>query len=447
MRCSVLVGSIAACVTSAASATTQSIRVGEHIRVSTGLESRPLVEPHLAVHPSDPSHLLAATIVSDAAGAWRDSQTCATFLSHDRGQTWRRHDFPVMECGDPWVAITPSGHAVFIALGIHRALPSQARGGLVVFHSDDGGTTWDETPVALGPGHDHPTLAVDTRSAARSSWVYVVSGKGARVDGKLRFSVFVTRSMDGGKTFGEATTVVPSNLNLNAQVPAVLSDGSLVVPFTDFQRNVDEFTGAGMLDRRRVWILKSTNAATSFSVPLFATEACAAGWMALAADSHSEPFRDRIYVACRDKVSGSIVLTSSSDGGEVWSEPIRVQPPAEAAKLEQPTLAVTRSGVLGIAWIESSDQASSRCAQVQFAASVDGGRTFLPPQPVSGRAACADRASNGAAFNRWPTGGDYFGMVAAGDGRFHLLWSDARDKVFQLWSAPVTVDRTAAEKR
>ena len=71
--------------------------------------------------------------------------------------------------------------------------------------------------------------------------------------------------------------------------------------------------------------------------------------------------------------------------------------------------------------------------------------TVRPAMPAA--SVTSDRASNGAAFNRWPTGGDYFGMVAAGDGRFHLLWSDARDKVFQLWSAPVTVDRTAAEKR
>ncbi len=40
---------------------------------------------------------------------------------------------------------------------------------------------------------------------------------------------------------------------------------------------------------------------------------------------------------------------------------------------------------------------------------------------------------------RWPLGGDYFEMAAAGDSRFHLPWPDGRDKMFQLWTAAVGV--------
>jgi hypothetical protein len=39
----------------------------------------------------------------------------------------------------------------------------------------------------------------------------------------------------------------------------------------------------------------------------------------------------------------------------------------------------------------------------------------------------------------WSRGGDYFGMAATTDGVFHVLWSDARANVFQLWTATVDV--------
>jgi hypothetical protein len=421
----------------------QTIQVGHNIRVATGLENRPLVEPHLAAHPSKPNHLLAATIVGDAARTWGDTQICASFLSIDGGQQWARHDFAIAECGDPWVAITPAGDAVFIALGKHVALPDQSRGGLVVFHSADGGFTWDDKPVGLGTGHDHPTIAIDTSSSARANWVYVVSGRGVRVDNHQRWSVFIARSMDGGRTFGEPVTVVPSNLNLNAEVPVVLSDGTLIASFGDFQRNVDNGArGRGMLDRRREWMLRSTDGGKTFSSPLFASEACGMGWSSFAADTSSGSFRDRLYFACKEKSGQAIVVNASADRSEIWTDPLRTDADSTVttiARRDEPALAVNSAGVVAMAWIETHEQAHAFCQQVRVTASLDGGRTFLPSRRVSDAESCPDSAANGAAYGRWSRGGDYFGLAATADGVFHVLWSDARDKVFQLWTATVDV--------
>lgn len=429
----------------------QAIRVGENVRVARGLEQRPLVEPHLVVHPADPRHLLGATIVSDAAKAWEETQICSSFLSLDGGKTWKRHDFPITGCGDPWVAITPDGHAVFTALGAHKALTQQEGGGLVVFHSADGGRTWDEKPLGLGRAHDHQTVAVDASSTKRKGWLYVISGQALRAeDGKLRWSVFVARSRDGGKRFDEPVKIVPSNLNTNAEIPAVLSDGTLIVSFVDFQRNVDGFRRGGRLDRSRVWVLRSTDGGHSFSVPLFASEACGPGWSALAADTAAgSTFRDRLYLACMQKGGGAIVLNYSADGGEAWTDPVRVHSaPVDTAVLRNtPAVAVNKNGVLGVAWVDSRSQPGKRCQELYFAASLDGGRTFLPEQRVSSAHSCPDSAVNGAAYKRWPTGGDYFGIAAAPDGQFHLLWADARAGAFQLWVAAVTVEGKAVERK
>jgi hypothetical protein len=45
--------------------------------------------------------------------------------------------------------------------------------------------------------------------------------------------------------------VVPSNLNLNSNNAVVLSDGTLVIPYSEFQRNVDNFRQGDLLERRQ----------------------------------------------------------------------------------------------------------------------------------------------------------------------------------------------------
>jgi hypothetical protein len=427
----------------------QSIRVGENFRVATGLERRPLVEPHIVAHPRDPMRLLAATIVADVAGEDVPAQTCATFFSEDGGRSWTHRQFAITHCFDPWVAITPGGDAVFAALGGNPGLANKGRG-LLVFHSSDGGLRWDQRPVLLGSGRDHPTIAVDSHTPERRDWVYVASTEVTpNAAGRLRFNVTVARSRDGGRTFDSDVRVVPSNLNLNSEQLAVLSDGSIVVSFVDTQRRpLGGFSeDGGDLERRRSWVLRSTDGARTFSVPLFATEACAMGWTAMTADGAAGPHRDRIYFSCAEKGSRSLVVTSSGDSAETWTDPVSVNgPDKDSVTRSQPAVAVNRHGALGISWIEMRrvpSDLSRWCYQVVFSASLDGGKSFLSPQVVSAGESCPSPAANGAAYYRWPLGGDYFGITAAADGRFHLLWSDAREGLYQLWTAAAVVEQTA----
>ena len=61
--------------------------------------AQPLTEPYVAVHPDDPQHLVAGTIVATAEGeaGWR----CAAFTSRNGGASWHRHDFDMERCIDP----------------------------------------------------------------------------------------------------------------------------------------------------------------------------------------------------------------------------------------------------------------------------------------------------------------------------------------------------------
>src|SRR4051812_29621202 len=86
-----------------------SIHVGENVRVTREWPERPLIEPHLAVDPRDPNHLLGVVIVASTSRI--GASTCGLFESRDGGLTWRTRDLNIRDCTDPWVAITADGHA------------------------------------------------------------------------------------------------------------------------------------------------------------------------------------------------------------------------------------------------------------------------------------------------------------------------------------------------
>lgn len=419
----------------------QRIRVGPELPVAAGLEGRPLVEPHLAIHPANPEHLLAAVMITAATETFEERikrQQCAVLLSTDGGTSWRRHDFPITACYDPWVAITRDGHAVFTALGGHSTLTQSGDDELLVFHSADGGRTWGERPVGLGRGHDHETVVVDESTPGREGWLYVVSSRDVRADdGRVRTAVFIARSRNGGRTFDPPAHVRTSNLYTRTETPVVLSDGTLVVSFVDVATD----GGRTALLRRRGWVVRSTDGGHTFSLPLFVNEACGPpprfSLSALVASTSDGPYRDRLYFACNLPGARDVVVSHSADRGESWSEPIPTRAITDSTSSRKLMAAATnRVGVLAIAWRDGRHQPGTECFDVYVTASLDGGATFLGEQRVTSTTSCSDRKLNGTG---WSDGGDYFGLAGDAHGRFRLLWSDARGGVFQLRTAVVEI--------
>ena len=424
----------------------QTILVGNPSRVAAGTVEHPLYEPYLAIDPANARHLLAAAIVGGPPAAkFEESvqhQSCAAFLSVDAGATWTRHDFATTRCFDPWVAIT--GDDVLVTMvASHSSLPQ--RDGLVGFHSRDGGRNWDAHPIGLGSNHDHPTMVVDQSAGSRRGWIYLSSHRPTRgEDGRQRWGLYMVRSRDGGKTFDDLPYVAPNNSHNLSEMPVVLGDGTLVASFVD--ATYAEDTGSTsprniLFDRRRAWIVRSTDRGDSFSLPLFVTDACGPPphyqLAALAADRSSGPFADRLYFACRQRGGGRIVVNHSRDRGETWTAPVAIQSPgAEPAVANRiPGLAVNDRGTVLVAWIEAPGGAGHNCEQRTYVSvSLDGGDTFSPGQVVSSVSPCPDTVTVAR-----ETGGDYFGVIALPHDRFQLLWSEMRDGVATLLTAMVSV--------
>ena len=414
--------------------------------VSTDGPRLPVTEPHLAVDPKDGNHLVAAAIVikkSDLSVA-----DCATFVSFDGGMAWTRYDLSLPECGDPWVAIGEDGTILLTVLG--RAPGQDDRPDhLLVFRSADGGRTW-QGPQSLGTGHDHETIAVDRSGGPYRGSFYVASQAYAEeVSGKTRSVAFVARSSDGGRSFSPPTRLFLSNLSLNTQNPVVLSDGTLVVPFGDYARYTDK--GQLWLERERSWILTSSDGGKTFSVPMLASEACQKSFGTLAVDPSSGPFRDRLYWICTSDHYENVLLHYSSDRGEQWTKPIRVnQGSGTSPYVRTPSVTVNRDGVVGVAWYDGRNGGARYrrefiCQEIYFTASLDGGKTFLPEVKVSSEKSCPMLPQNGEIGWRWPAGGDYMGLAATPDGQFVLLWADSRSEMYQLHTATLKVNSSREE--
>src|SRR5262249_8180484 len=182
-------------------------------------------EPHLAVQPGNPAHLLASAFIIPASATTDQihaGKRCVTFASRDGGATWSRHEFPFPDCGDPQVAILPDGQAVFLALAEVPGLSPKRSNWLFAFHSSDGGFTWDDTPTVIGRPHDHPAVAIDIASTTRKGWIYVTTHHEPRDgNGRVASRLFVARSRDGGKSFDAPVTVRPNNLHTFGEMPVV----------------------------------------------------------------------------------------------------------------------------------------------------------------------------------------------------------------------------------
>jgi hypothetical protein len=400
---------------------------------------RALYEPSLAVDAHNPQHWIVVAIDSGRGATFEERthrQTCRVLTTFDDGHTFTAHDFDPTECFDPWVVFTPAGTVVLSLLGKRAGEPTDE---LLIFRSSDGGRTWPDPPASLGHNHDHPVMVADATAGPTRGWIYVTSHRPTRAgNGERRWGPYVARSRDDGKTFDDPVTVVPNNLHNLAEMPVVLSDGTLMVSFVDAGYFIDARKEKDF-DRRRAWMIRSNDGGHLFSTPLFVTDACGPppGYRlsALAADVSSGAFRDRLYFACRERGGGPIVVSASGNRGDTWSAPVAPRPNPASAPDRIPGVAVNSAGTLLAAWMEGWSEPSENCRQALTAsASTDGGQTFFGDQQISKVPSCADGTHVAST-----TGGDYFGLAPLSDNAFRLVWSETPDGRSRLMTAVVHV--------
>ncbi|MGQ0650403.1 MAG: sialidase family protein [Gemmatimonadaceae bacterium] len=433
----------------------------------------PHVEVHAAANPRRARNLIVGSITHTRPDGSPATKVYATF---DGGRSWSDAAFPEQMAeggGDPQVAFTPRGTALFATLNTAPDETGRTRAFLHVYRSEDGGRTWSK-PADLGASYDHEMIAVDHTTGRFGGRIYLSALYGREYD------LGLFRSDDDGRSFiGPVRFFRAGGREKGANVlpMGVFRDGTLLATFHDFPLGAER--SAPGPRRSAFFTVLSDDGGVTFSAPRPAPDEVfpaytdpnvrLAGDAAIAID-HSSRYPDRVYRVWNDaRFAGGryrIVLSTSTDRGTTWSEPRLIDATSPAASDQfMPVVAVNRDGVLGVRWQDSRDAGAEPGYDLYFSASLDGGATFLAPQRVSTETSRPIRSGNltvtpitfrspqdsGAvrmaflsAAGRWGNGGDYGGMVVDADGAFHPVWADARTGTFQVWTARVVVADGAA---
>lgn len=423
---------------------TVKVGIGPNVRASDKGASH--VEPYIAAHPEDPRNL----IIAASHNVEGNGVIAEAFFTTDAGKTWGVSALPQMReallankitlAVDDWVTYAPDGMAYLSTLAdlkIRERNPDQ----ILVYRSEDQGKTW-QGPTLIPPrgSFDRPLmLAAGTKNNKR---IYVVASD--------RGGFAVLRSDDGGLSFKTTAFIEPDNLAHQPKNPLLLPDGSLLVPYNDYPHiSVEELQEIRRdprkqrLNSSRIYVVRSRDGGLTFDLPQFVADIprMIPVGLEMAVDLSNSGFRGRIYAAWNgEREDGrNMTIAYSTDAGKSWlkSAAFRAE---NAGPAFFPTLAVSPQGTVGVSWLQhEKGEGKSHCYRIYFAASIDGGGSFTPPQVVSEVVSCPDSTSNKETIGRWARGGDYMGLAAAADGSFHPVWVDARDGAFQVYTARIEV--------
>jgi len=438
----------------------------------------PHVEVHIAANPRRARNLIAGAITHTRADGTPATKVYTTL---DGGRTWTDTVFPEQSAnggGDPQVAFTPVGTGIFATLNRAADDTGRTRAFLHVYRSEDGGRTWSK-PADLGASYDHEMIAVDQTTGRFAGRIYLSALYGR----EYRLGVF--RSDDDGRSFIGPVEIYRAGgqtLGANVLPMAVFSDGALLATYHDFPLGQDRDKPGPR--RSGFFTVLSEDGGVTFSKPRPApdeiypsyssAEIRMSGDAGIAIDA-SPRHRDRMYRVWNDArpnlipAGGGlrIVISTSDDRGQTWSEPRLVDTAAPAGTHQfLPAIAVNRDGIVGVSWQDTRHAPDAEFGyRVYFTASADGGRTFPAPVPVSSEWSRPHGAGNVvhtpstfvsptdggsvrmsflSAAGRWGNGGDYTGMAADADGVFHPAWADSRTGTFQVMTARVRVEEVAA---
>jgi len=484
---------IATCVSSIAAA--QVITVETPIRVSpqnSGGHLWGMGNTHAA--PDDPASLITCGMrIRSHPLSWEGY----LYASGDGGRTWQPSHID-STLSDGGVANKVSEVSCAIGRNGTMYMNTSVWGKFLsqpfqLTHSTDGGRTWSK-PLQRSGWYDATRSVVDNSGGRFDGRLYIFSNSyfGALV---ARFSSAyepLVVSTDGGRTLRAATASVPASTYIDPGWPSqalVLNDGTAIaVHRVQFAPSEDDKQGRApgqMTENLAVEILKSKDGGQSLDTPVTinrwprhwsrgTTALREQGGIfnlvtAIAVDRSSGIFKNRVYVAWRqaddaDPVS-RIMLASSRDSGATWSKPIRVDDAPKSRTQSRgsdpmvPSLAVNEDGTLGLFWMECMGTPRWR-----FAASLDGGETFLPSVPVYSTHASeepmptrwlnnyisvADQPvdwNHGftpqfdkVGFSLYTQFNEISALAATTDGVFHPTWITKEDGA--LWTARVEVSR------
>ncbi len=398
-------------------------------------------EVSIAVNPVDPLNIVAGA--NDYSTPNNDAW-CGYYWSRDGGKTWDQGLLPGYNgdisvqglssplfgysgTGDPVLAFDSQGNLYYAGIAFTRTFAG--RSAIFVAKSVDGGETWrssDIRIVAQGDGitmfHDKEWLIVDLANDN----VYIAW---ASFHALSFATIFFSRSTDGGDSWSfweVASNYAETQFDNQGTYLGIDSESTIHLIWIDFGVN-------------QIQYVYSRDLGNSFSTPVSIADVRPIDYQLehnsyrtptlpqLAIDPGEGEFKDSIYVSWNDQSNGDadILLIYSRDGGDSWSEPVRVNQDEPGNGKDQffPGLSVSPDGIVSIHFYDRRDDANNTMLNIYYAVSDDGGLTFK------------DSRLSDTSFDGNAGGGSWIGQNTGGDafiGDYHTSAS-TEDRVYYIW--------------
>jgi len=444
-------------------------KFSRNVIVTFDIGNRPYQnEPHIAVNPNNPDHVVMASHDFDVACA-------VSYVSFDGGETWRGPSMtsPGPEdsfCSDPVVAFGRDGTVYYTLLSIGarplrigRLLYETEVASITVSVSKDGGVTWSYPYVAARgrviPAADRaavlfldkPWMAVgpDRANPARDA-IYVTYTEFRIIYPFLDFYPFVAeptvevsiklvKSVDGGETWTAPVAVSPIFSGLAGDEEArlvqgsnihVAPDGTVYVAYYD---SLDDGPFKGLFtpmvvvsrDGGRTWSRPSpVIPGGTWEQPFFLSPTYFRSWASMFPFIAANPKNsNEVYIVFgamgRDRGDLSdVYFSKSTDGGVTWSRPKRINDDLTSRNQFFPAMTVSPNGTIHVIWGDMRDDPDNYRYHIYYTRSGDRGETFLENSRVT------DYPSN-PAYGIPVFVGDYWG-IAATNTDVYMVWTDSR---------------------
>jgi BNR repeat-like domain len=374
------------------------------------------VEPWLAVNPALPRNLIGVW----QQDRWSDggAHGLVAGFSFDGGTTWGETPLPFSACAgglgyerasDPWVSIGPDGTAYTVSISFNQSNNSNAVAAAV---SRDGGKTWGNLSALIANNEPTTQFFNDKESVTanpiRAGVAYAVWDRLESPNGNpyadlhtaaFRGPTFFAKTVNGGQTWSSPKIIVnlPSRQQTIGNQIVVNSQDGTLYDFFDLIKPPFNVTAS------KVAFIKSTDDGATWTKPQVIADLRTVG---VTDPNTGEPLRTgdiipepaidpvtgQLYVAWQDsRFSGGrfdeIALSTSTDGGNTWSTPIRVNTPTGRAAFN-PSVRVNSASTVGVTYYDFRDlQAGNTTTlptDIWRTTSTNGGQSFGGELHVAG---------------------------------------------------------------
>ena len=322
---------------------------------------------------------------------------------------------------DPVVVVDTNGYFYYICVGNWGTPPPNADK-LLCNKSTDGGVSWNNGETFGVPAprmNDMPMACVDLSNSQYGNSIYVTW---TMIDSMQSTNpldssyVYFSRSTNQGLTFSTPKRIskIAGKANWDystpeGPVPCTGANGEIYVTYPNNYKIL--FTRS--LDGGNTWLNDEIIAANQVG-----------GWLwhhspVIACDLSNSQYRGNVYICFSDIRNGygnrDIFLVKSTNGGNNWSYPVKVNNDAAFTYQEMPWICV--DPVTGYIWIDFYDgrnYSAGSLYDVYVARSTNGGSSFQNVKV----------SDNNSKTLSWAWNGDYIGITAINN-KVRPVWTSS----------------------